>query len=73
MATNLALDDRLIGEAVKLGHHKTKGEAVNTALEEYIKRKKRMKILDIMGTVDFRPDWDYKAARRLGNKRILKD
>jgi Arc/MetJ family transcription regulator len=72
MATNLALDDRLIKEAVKLGEHKTKREAVNTALEEYIKQKKRMRILDLMGTIDFRPDWDYKADRRRGNRRIPK-
>jgi Arc/MetJ family transcription regulator len=70
MATNLALDDRLIDEAVKLGNHKSKREAVNTAIEEYIKQKKRLKVLDLMGTVEFRPDWDHKAARKLGNKRI---
>ncbi len=73
MATNLALDDQLIKEAVKLGHHKTKRGAVNAALEDYIKHKRQMKILDLMGTVDFRPDWDYKADRKRGNKRIPKD
>jgi Arc/MetJ family transcription regulator len=73
MATNLALDDKLIEDAVKLGNHKTKREAVNTALEEYVKLKKRMKILDLMGTVEYDPAYDYKAARRTGNKRIPKD
>ncbi len=37
MATNLAIDDRLIEEARKTGGHKTKKEAVTTALEEYIR------------------------------------
>jgi len=73
MATNLALDDRLIMDAVKLGGHKTKREAVTTALEEYVKLKKRLQFLELEGTVDFDPAWDYKAARRRSNKRIPKD
>lgn len=64
MATNLAIDDRLIEEARKTGGHKTKKEAVTTALEEYIQYHKQLQILDDFGTVDFDPAYDYKAARR---------
>ena len=35
MPTNLAIDDRLIDEAKKLGRHRTKKETVNAALDEY--------------------------------------
>ena len=70
MATNLALDDRLIQEAVKLGKHKTKKDAVTTALKEYVKSIRRLGILELEGKVDFWPDYDYKAARKRGNKRI---
>ena len=69
MATNLALDDKLIAEAVKLGKHKTKREAVTTALQEYVKSIRRLGILDMVGKVDFWPNYDYKAARKRGNKR----
>jgi Arc/MetJ family transcription regulator len=72
MATNLALDDRLITEVMKLGGHKTKREAVRAALDAYVKSIKRLGILDLMGKVDFHPAYDYKAARRRGNKRIPK-
>ncbi len=68
MATILALNDRLIDQAVKLGKHKTKRAAVTQALREYIKSKKRLRILDMFGKVDFWPDYDYKAARRRDNK-----
>ena len=34
MPTNLAVDDRQIAEAQKLGRHRTKEETVNAALEE---------------------------------------
>ncbi len=64
MATNLALDDRLVEEARRVGRHKTKREAVSAALAEYVKRRKQLRILDIFGTVDFDPKYDYKAERR---------
>ena len=70
MATNLALDDQLIKDAVKLGGHKTKRAAVTAALEDYIKAKRRIGIVEMFGKVDFDPAYDYKAARRRGNKRI---
>jgi len=64
MPTNLALDDRLIEEARRAGRHKTKREAVNAALAEYVKRRKQLRILDAFGSFDFNPDYDYKAERR---------
>jgi Arc/MetJ family transcription regulator len=64
MATNLAIDDKLIEEARKIGAHKTKKEAVTKALEEYIQHRRRLRILADFGTVDFDPAYDYKAARR---------
>ena len=51
MPTNLALDDRLIKEAQKLGRHRTKKEAVTTALSEYIQRRKQRRILSLFGAV----------------------
>jgi len=44
MATNLALDDKLIIEAQKIGGHKTKKDAVTEALNEYIQRHKQLEI-----------------------------
>ena len=64
MATNLALDDRLIEEARRAGGHKTKKEAVTAALGEYVQRRKQQKILQAFGSFDFDPAYDYKAERR---------
>ena len=64
MATNLALDDRLIIQAQRIGKHKSKKEAVNAALAEYVRRRKQLRILDYFGKIDFDPDYDYKAERR---------
>jgi Arc/MetJ family transcription regulator len=63
MATNLALDDKLIAEAQRAGKHKTKKEAVTAALAEYVQRRKQLKILDGFGTFEFDPGYDYKAER----------
>ena len=65
MATNLAIDDRLIDEAKRVGNHKTKKEAVTAALDEYIRWRKQLEILDHFGTIDFDPEYDYKRIRRL--------
>jgi len=64
MATNLAIDDRRIAEARKSAKHKTKKEAVTTALREYIQRHRQRRILEAFGTFDFDPSYDYKAERR---------
>lgn len=69
MPTNLALDDRLIDEAKRLGAHKTKREAVNAALDAYIKHLKRLGLVAMEGTVEYDPTYDYKALRKLRPKR----
>ena len=63
MATNLALDDNLIIQAQKIGHHRTKKEAVTIALKEYIAHKKQLKILALFGRIDFNENYNYKKAR----------
>jgi Arc/MetJ family transcription regulator len=64
MATNLALDDKLIEEARKVGGHKTKKEAVTKALMDYVQRHKQASIIEAFGTFDFDPTYDYKAERK---------
>ena len=64
MATNLAIDDKLIIKAQKIGHHKTKKEAVTTALKEYIAHKKQLEVIDLFGSMEFNKNFDYKKARK---------
>jgi Arc/MetJ family transcription regulator len=63
MATNLQLDDRLIAEAAALGKHRTKREAVTQALTDYVRHLRQERILDLFGSVDFDPAYDYKRQR----------
>lgn len=64
MPTNLAIDDRLIAEAQKLGRHRTKKETVTAALDEYVQRRKQQQILSLFGTIEYNPKYDYKRERR---------
>jgi hypothetical protein len=63
MATNLALDDRLINEALKAGHHKSKREAVTEALRKYINILKQQDIFSSFGKINIDKDYDYKKGR----------
>jgi Arc/MetJ family transcription regulator len=64
MPTNLAIDDKLLEEALKIGGKNTKRETVNDALQEYIERRKRLKALEAFGTIAMDPAYDYKKLRR---------
>ncbi len=65
MATNLAIDDRLIEEAKTLGKHRTKKGAVTEALKEYILRRKQSEIFNIFNTIEYDQDYDYKKQRAI--------
>jgi hypothetical protein len=69
MPTNLAIDDRLIAEAQKVGHHRTKKEAVTAALDEYIRKRKKLDVLEMFGKIDYDEDYDYKFERDRKPKR----
>ena len=62
--THFPIDEKLLEEARRLGAHRSNEEAVNTALAEYVRWHKQKRILAAFGTVDFDPEYDYKAERR---------
>jgi Bacterial antitoxin of type II TA system, VapB len=62
--TNLSIDSNLIDEARRVGHHRTREEAVTAALSEYIAKRERLEILALFGTIDFDSTYDYKAERK---------
>ncbi len=64
MATHLAVSDKLIEEARVIGGHKTKKAAVTEALQEYIQRRKQLKMINLFGTIGYGSEYDYKAQRK---------
>lgn len=63
MATNLALDPKLLERAVKLSGERTKKAAVTLALKEFIARREQRRMLDLMGKFDWDDSFDYKKER----------
>lgn len=63
MATNLAIDPSILNEAHDIGGHRTKKATVTEALQEYIQRRKQIRAVRLFGTIDYDPDYDYKAQR----------
>jgi len=63
MATNLAINQDLLIEAQKVGHHKTKRGTVDAALKEYIQRRHQREIIKLFGKIKIDDDYDYKSAR----------
>lgn len=64
MPTNLAIDETLLNEALSLGGFKTKKNAVNEALKEFVKRKKQKNILSLFGEIEMNETYDYKQERK---------
>ena len=64
MPTNLAIDDRLLEEAQRVGRHRTKRETVTVALQEYIEHHKQQQILSLFGRIDYDDGYDYKRERK---------
>lgn len=63
MATQLNINESLLQEALALDDQATIDTLVETALREYVQRRKRLKLLDLFGTVDYE-DYDYKQQRQ---------
>ena len=68
MATNLAIDPKLLEKALEVSGERTKTAVVTRALEEFIARRKQEKILELFGKLDWDPDYDYKAERSRDQK-----
>lgn len=63
MATNLALDPALLDRAFVISGERTKKAAVTRALEEFIARREQAGVLELLGSLEFDPAYDYKAER----------
>jgi hypothetical protein len=65
MAIHLTIDETLVEEARTVGDHPTEVAAVIAALQEYIARHKQTQILNLFGTIEYKPDYDYKEQRKV--------
>lgn len=64
VATILNINEALLQEALSFNNQITLDTLVETALREYIQRRKRLKVVDLFNTIDYVEDYDYKHQRQ---------
>ena len=58
MRTTVNIDDTLFQDVLSLTRAKSKTEAIRTALQEYLRMKRKEKILAMRGRLDINSDWE---------------
>jgi hypothetical protein len=64
MKTTLNIPEKLVKKTMKLSKSKTKTEAIITAMEEYIRRKKLEGVIAMKGNLRFSVDWEKTRHER---------
>ncbi|MBD2488417.1 type II toxin-antitoxin system VapB family antitoxin [Aulosira sp. FACHB-615] len=64
MATPININEALLQEALALDDQVSIDSLVETALREYIQRRKRLKVLELFGTIDYNAGYGYKHQRQ---------
>lgn len=64
MKTTLNIPDDLVKRTMKLSKSKTKTDAIITAMEEYVRRRKLEEIIGMEGKLQFSEDWDKARHER---------
>ena len=68
MASNLSINENLLNNAFLIGGYSSKKETVNTALQEFIQRRKSEELISLFGTIEYDSDYDYKKLRARQSK-----
>jgi len=63
MATNLALDPKLLERAFEVSGETTKKAAVTLALKEFIARREQRQLVELFGRLEWDDTYDYKSER----------
>lgn len=65
MRTTLIIPDRLIKELKSIASDKSKTALISEALEEYINKKHREKLLSLKGKIQIEYDWKEEEEKEL--------
>jgi hypothetical protein len=63
MPTHLDIDPDLLEVALAVSGEKTRKATIERALRELIARSAHRRIVDLFGTLDWDPGYDYKVER----------
>ena len=63
MFTSLNINEALLQEALALDKNVTIESMIEIALHEYVQSRKRLRLLDLFGAIDYDETYDYKQQR----------
>ena len=63
IVTHIQVEQELVDRVWAISGADTKTAAVTLALQEFISRRQQSRLLDLLGTLDWDPTYDYKAER----------
>ena len=66
MPTSFTINPVLLQEAIDLETNTPIEVLVEKALRDYIDQYKRLKVIELFGTIDYNEDYDYKEQRAVG-------
>ena len=69
MKTHMEIDGELLANAMKLGRHRTKRGAVESALQHYVQWRARQELLTLRGKVKWVGNLDQMRGRSRTGKR----
>lgn len=65
MLTSFTINPELLQEAINLDTNIPLEILIETALRDYIDQYKRLKVIELFGTIDYEEDYDYKSQRAI--------
>ncbi|WP_318728248.1 type II toxin-antitoxin system VapB family antitoxin [Roseofilum sp. Guam] len=63
--TLIEIDSMLLQEALALSNSPTPTELLEAALQEYIQRRRQLKVVELFGTIDYDQEYNYKQQRQI--------
>ena len=64
--TTLDIDAQLMGDAIRLSGERTKAAAVEAALREYVRLRRKEMLLELPGKVRLEENWEQLREAELG-------
>lgn len=65
MRTTLDIDDKLLQEVVLLSRHRTRSSAVESALREYVRLRRKEQLLGLSGRIRIEENWQHLREAEL--------
>ncbi|HDZ23838.1 MAG TPA: DUF2191 domain-containing protein [Desulfobacteraceae bacterium] len=57
MRTTLNVDEKILEEVITLTGAKNRSQAINVVLQDFVKKKRLQKLLDLRGTLHLENNW----------------